>query len=320
MYGISVIVPVYKVEKYIHRCVDSILRQTFRDFELILVDDGSPDNCGAICDEYAAKDSRVHVIHQENGGLSAARNAGIDWVFVNSDSQWITFVDSDDWIHPQMLMLLYNSAVDNGVNVSMCGFAVTSGETPELQQKEFKVKLYAPDEYLTSVAWGKLYHVSCFTSIRYPVGKLHEDEFTTYRILFCQKSFAVTEVPMYFYYQNADGIMRSVWTSRRLDAVEAKQEQITYFVQNGFERAYKLTVVEYIAIILQNIDSVQNSALVDAEKNKYTRYLRCCLRKALWKHKDVLWNQERWVYLEAYPELAKVLRKVKRWLMAHKKG
>ena len=93
MAQISVIVPVYKVEAYLHRCVDSILRQTCRDFELILVDDGSPDNCPAICDEYAALDPRVRVIHQENGGLSAARNAGIDWAFANSNSQWITFVD-----------------------------------------------------------------------------------------------------------------------------------------------------------------------------------------------------------------------------------
>ena len=92
---VSVIVPVYKVEKYIHRCVDSILAQSFRDFELILVDDGSPDNCGAICEEYAAKDSRIHVIHQANGGLSAARNTGIEWALAHSDSQWLTFIDRD---------------------------------------------------------------------------------------------------------------------------------------------------------------------------------------------------------------------------------
>ena len=104
---ISVIVPVYKVENYLHRCVDSILGQSFADFELILVDDGSPDNCGSICDAYAVKDSRIRVIHQENGGLSAARNAGIDWVFAHSDSQWLTFIDSDDWIHGSFLQILH---------------------------------------------------------------------------------------------------------------------------------------------------------------------------------------------------------------------
>ena len=102
---ISVIVPVYKVEPYLNRCVDSILRQTYQDFELILVDDGSPDRCGEICDEYARQDSRVHVIHKENGGLSDARNAGIDWVEANSDSRWLIFADSDDWVHPELLLI-----------------------------------------------------------------------------------------------------------------------------------------------------------------------------------------------------------------------
>ena len=104
MANISVIVPVYKVEAFLNRCVDSILCQTYEDFEIILVDDGSPDTCGALCDEYARKDGRVHVIHQENGGLSAARNTGIDWAFANSTSRWLAFVDSDDWV-----CLLYTS-------------------------------------------------------------------------------------------------------------------------------------------------------------------------------------------------------------------
>ena len=103
--GISVIVPVYMVESYLHRCVDSILSQTFVDFELILVDDGSPDNCGAICDEYAAKDSRIRVIHQKNGGLSAARNAGLDV----AREEYYAFVDGDDWIDPDMYENMYRA-------------------------------------------------------------------------------------------------------------------------------------------------------------------------------------------------------------------
>ena len=107
---ISVIVPVYKVEQFLHRCVESILRQSFYNFELILVDDGSPDSCGDICDAYAAKDNRIHVIHQKNGGLSAARNSGIDYVMAHSDSHWLAFVDSDDWVHPDFLKILYSTA------------------------------------------------------------------------------------------------------------------------------------------------------------------------------------------------------------------
>ena len=119
---ISIIVPVYKVEKYIHRCVDSILAQTFTDFELILVDDGSPDNCGIICDEYALKDNRIHVIHKENGGLSDARNAGIDWAFENSNSEWITFIDSDDWVHPKCLEALVRAAQIYGTEIAICNY------------------------------------------------------------------------------------------------------------------------------------------------------------------------------------------------------
>lgn len=107
---ISVIVPVYKVEKFLHRCVDSLLCQSFESFELILVDDGSPDHSGAICDTYAEKDPRIHVIHQKNGGLSAARNTGIDFVMANSNSHWLAFVDSDDWVHPDFLKRLYSVA------------------------------------------------------------------------------------------------------------------------------------------------------------------------------------------------------------------
>ena len=122
MSEISVIVPVYKVEQFLHRCVESILRQSFYNFELILVDDGSPDSCGEICDAYAAGDNRIHVIHQKNGGLSAARNTGIDYVMKSSDSHWIAFVDSDDWIHPDYLKVLYTTAQKTCCKISACGF------------------------------------------------------------------------------------------------------------------------------------------------------------------------------------------------------
>ena len=125
---ISVIVPVYNVEKYLHRCVDSILAQTFTDFELILVDDGSPDNCGKICDEYAEKDSRIHVIHKVNGGLSDARNAGIDWAFANSNSEWVTFIDSDDWVDKYYLEYLYNSILTHKTKLAVCNYEKTYGE------------------------------------------------------------------------------------------------------------------------------------------------------------------------------------------------
>ena len=145
MATISVIVPVYKVEPYLHRCVDSILAQSFQDFELILVDDGSPDRCGVICDEYAQKDSRVRVIHQQNGGLSAARNAGIDLVLADSESQWLSFVDSDDWIHPLYLELLERAVRESGADAGACLYTRVDASGEELD----RLSMDEPTELLT---------------------------------------------------------------------------------------------------------------------------------------------------------------------------
>ena len=128
MSKISIIVPVYNVESYLARCINSILAQTFQDFDLILVDDGSPDRSGHICDEYAAHESRIHVIHQKNGGLSVARNTGIEWAFEKSNSRWISFIDSDDWIHPKYLEVLYSAVIRDHTKVAIGGALWTDGE------------------------------------------------------------------------------------------------------------------------------------------------------------------------------------------------
>ena len=223
MAAISVIVPIYKVEAFLHRCVDSILAQTFADFDLVLVDDGSPDSCGDICEEYARKDGRIHVIHQKNGGLSAARNTGIDWAQANSGSQWLAFVDSDDWVHPDFLLRLYTMVQETGCLLSACGYFRTGGgDFPAMSAPEYRVlsadDYYCPDEAgedVPAIAWNKLYHKSLFDTLRYPVGKLHEDEFTTYLAVYRAGKVAVTREPLYAYYQNPVGIMLSKWTPRK---------------------------------------------------------------------------------------------------------
>ena len=149
MSEISVIVPVYKVEPYLRRCVDSILAQTFPDIEVILVDDGSPDGCPAICDEYAQLDKRVKVIHQKNQGVSAARNAGLDWVFANSDSQWISFVDSDDWVHPRFLAYLYQAAVEYNVKISVCSAEKADKYTAPSRDATYSFETYNALSFLS---------------------------------------------------------------------------------------------------------------------------------------------------------------------------
>ena len=304
---ISVIVPVYKVEPYLRRCVDSILAQTFTDFELILVDDGSPDGCPAICDEYAEKDRRVHVIHQKNGGLSAARNAGIDWAFANSDSQWLSFVDSDDWVHPEMLERLYSAVLERDVKISVCGYEETSGEIQWGDTDEEEVELWQVEQYYVehcinaTVAWGKLYHRECFNDVRYPVGKIHEDEYVTYRILFANEQVAVIQSQMYAYFVNPEGITKSKWTIKRLDAWQAFEEQIQYFKRNKYHHAYRMRLQRFAGYLCSNYQSAETMTVVN--RKKVQRSLKKRLKSVLiWNKRECPFKQENiWLYEAAFP-------------------
>ena len=282
---ISVVVPVYKVEPYLKRCIDSILGQTYTDFQLILVDDGSPDNCGKICDEYAEKDTRIHVIHRENGGLSAARNSGIDWVFEHSYTEWITFIDSDDWVSLSYLNTLLELSKQYCVHVTIGGFIpIKDGEFVE-DNYIISGKEYGPEEFWAekqgnaTVAWGKLYKTELFQSIRYPEGKLHEDEFTTYKLLFGEKKIAVTEYPLYRYYQSSVSIMRSDWTIKKLDGLEAYEEQMIYFKENNNNLAFKESEKLHTFSLNNNILQIKRNNDRDNNLHALHRQLRCFLTR-----------------------------------------
>ena len=303
MPNISVIVPVYKVEPYLSRCVDSILAQTYRDFELILVDDGSPDRCGELCEEYARKDGRVHVIHQENGGLSAARNTGIDWAWANSTSRWLAFVDSDDWVHPAFLQTLYTTAEQTLCKISACGFYHTQGEDIPLQT-DFTVECLSADDYYcgnvhesaTPTACNKLYKQSLFKNLRYPIGKLHEDEFTTYRAIYAAGKIGVTPARLYAYYQNPEGIMRSQWNPRRMHMLEAFEQQIAFAQETGNARLLSKTAEQYIYSTYEQLSQAQVI---------YRKELRRKLRSGLKLGRDCgcfpLEKSRLWAYEKAYP-------------------
>ena len=308
MAQIAVIVPIYKVEPYLRRCVDSILMQTFMDFELILVDDGSPDNCGAICDEYAKKDSRVYVIHQENKGLSAARNAGIDWVFANSNSEWLNFVDSDDWVHPEYLERIYHAVLEHNVKVSICGYEETDGEIHWTNADAAQVKLWPVEQFYVernvnaTVAVCKLYHKECFADIRYPVGKIHEDEYVTYRILFAHEQIAVIDAPMYAYFVNPEGITKSEWTPKRLDVLDAIQGQYRFFRKNSFDQAYKRQLYVYWNVLCTQLQRIQGCA--EEKKGKMRRKTRWRLiRILIVHHKEIAFRENKWAYEIAFPRM-----------------
>lgn len=228
---VSVIIPVYKVEPYLRQCIDSVLAQTYRNLEIILVDDGSPDECPAICDEYAKNDARVRVIHKENGGLSDARNAGIR----AATGEWICFVDSDDMVHPQMIELLMCLLVsDRTLKIASCGFErfckneigprhYTERNHSVLSLKDFMLK------HCWTVAWGKIYHRTLFENIAYPVGRLHEDEFITYKLVYEAGKIALMDIPLYFYRQRKDSIMGQLSEKNILDVCDAFSERIIFF-------------------------------------------------------------------------------------------
>ena len=314
MAEISVIVPIYKVEAYIHRCVDSILNQTFQNIEIILVEDGSPDNCGEICDEYQKKDQRVIAIHKKNEGLAAARNTGLNWVFKNSDSKWISFVDSDDWLHPEMLEKLYTAATQCAVKMSVCSYERTESDLHSFPQELLDVKKIEAEKFYreygvnATIAWGKLYKRCCFEEIRYPVGKLHEDEFVTYKIIFECKQIAMIEAPLYAYFVNPRSIMNQ-WSPKRLDSLEAIQERIEFFEKRGLIELQYEQEIGYIWNIVNHIKEIEQSD--DNIRKQYENKMRHLLRRELKKQrKKITFKNNKWFYEAAYPKLMCIYWKI----------
>lgn len=231
---ISVIVPVYKVEKYLDQCVQSIVDQTYRNLEIILVDDGSPDNCPAMCDAWAEKDCRVKVIHKENGGLSDARNAGM---FV-ADGKYIGFVDSDDYIAPEMYQLLYDRIVHDGSDIAACGVEMVYEDRTQVKaltapgscilSREEAMHAVICESWLKQPVWYKLYKAELVKNIPFPIGKYHEDVFWTYLAMASATSVSVFDNRCYFYRQRESSIMSENFSLRRLDALEAKCLRIDF--------------------------------------------------------------------------------------------
>ena len=239
---ISVIVPVYRVEKYLPACIDSILNQTFTDFELILVDDGSPDRCPEICDETAKRDARVRAIHQANQGLSAARNAGIE----AAHGAWLSFVDSDDFLAPDFLETLHDAAVRAGADCALCGVQLTDEAGQKIGQplsvadgvrtgRSILETLCRAPEITYLVAWNKLYRRDVFQTLRYPVGMQNEDTYLAAELFDTVQTVICVSKPMYFYRQRADSIMHTAVTTRNLDRMWAFEHCFAYFEARGLE-------------------------------------------------------------------------------------
>lgn len=274
MAKVSIIVPVYQVEKYLKRCVDSLIRQTFTDFEIVLVDDESLDASGLICDGYSMQDNRIHVIHQEHSGLSAARNTGLEYVFSIGGCEWITFVDSDDWVHPEYLNALLSAADRYNLEIAACGHVKVRDKTPDTLWEGGSSVWDTGDYYKnrSTAVWGKLYSKKTIGDLRFPEGRIYEDEFFVYKALFQYHQIAYIDQPLYYYFQNNMGIMRKKWTPNRLDAVDALEEQLAFFEERGYEDLAKHTYHRLLRNIKSNLDNLQNCKDISDQERQQLFY------------------------------------------------
>lgn len=233
---VSVIVPVYNVEPFLRRCVDSILRQDHKNMEIILVDDGSKDNCGMICDEYGLKDKRIKVIHKDNGGLSDARNVGM----TTAGGEYVTFIDSDDYIAPFMISDMLKVAIKSGCKLVQCEFACGTEDDYKFERKSDFVVRHSREAFETRetkvCVCGKLFHKSLIANSSFRTGKIHEDEFFTYQKIFESGKIILLREPLYYYYQQATSITHQRQKFLNIDIIEAFDERIKFFEDRDEKR------------------------------------------------------------------------------------
>lgn len=248
---ISVIVPVYNVEDYLERCIDSITGQTYKNLEIILVDDGSTDNSGEICDRKAEEDDRIIVIHKQNGGLSDARNTGL----AAASGEYISFIDSDDRIEKKMYMTLFNAIKENNCGASGCKFFRTDNINADFPEADDSVKIYSGaeiqhelinDKIIQQVVWNKLYRTELIKDIPFEFGKCNEDEFWTYKALDNCNTFAAVNYYGYAYLQRSQSIINSSFSLKRLDAVEGKALRAEY-IKTHYPELYNEAVKNLIS-------------------------------------------------------------------------
>lgn len=316
MAQITVMMAAYNAEVYLRRAVDSILSQTFSDFDLIITDDGSRDATGDIADAYAARDSRVHVIHQPNSGVCATRNQCLDWAYAHSDSQWVIFWDSDDWAHPEMLERMLLAAQEKNVRICACGYAETTGKDPVIDPEELKPRVWDPmafyqAHYVNAImTCCKLYHKDCYRHVRHPLDNYFDDEFVSYKMLYPEKEMVVIDAPLYCYFINNAGLTKKPWTPKKLDAWVAYEEQIAFFKEKNRPELVKFRYRGYLENAMVNLGeamSAQDSPEIEAARKRIVKTIRRLLRR-MWHEGCIdFWMDYDTLY-QFYPTLTRVCR------------
>lgn len=307
MSAISIIIPVYNAEQYIARCLDSVLRQSFADYEVILVNDGSKDNSLALCEQYCRSDPRFRILDKQNGGAASARNLGLNWFYQNSDSEWLCFLDIDDFVHPRYLELLLAAAQEQQTPISMCSYevsyqdALTADEIPTASVPVDTETLWCERQINCTIPWAKLFRRSLFCDVRFPEGIIHEDEFTLYRVLFQCKQIAFLDAPLYGYYQTETSVMRGAWTPRHMKEPEGLEAQLRFFRENGYQKAAAYTAKIYLLSIYNNLLRCRAAG---KQYREYAAALKKLLGRELRQYKalaGVSMDEEPWLFYEAFP-------------------
>lgn len=280
-YKVSIIIPIYNVEKYIHRCVNSILEQTYSNIEIILVNDGSTDNCPKVCDIYEKKDNRIKVIHKNNGGLSSARNKGLDI----ATGEYIAFVDGDDYIHKNMIGELTNVAENNEVDIVHCNFEMVDEEGNIIKCKN---RTYKEEKTLNSyeticghvidykvkvMAWNKLYKSELFKNLRFEEGYVYEDELLFPKIISKSNKNIILNKKLYFYVYAPQSITKGDIT---INKIISKKYLINFFEEFYLEKYPELMRHIYMLICLICIDCIKQIKVSKNlnDKDKEIRYFR----------------------------------------------
>lgn len=310
---LSIIVPIYNVEPYIKNCIDSIINQTYKNLEIILVDDGSPDNCGKICDDYALIDRRIIVIHKENGGLSSARNSGID----SCTGEYIGFIDSDDCIHPEMYERLFKDINMFQTKLAFCQSNMCKGEIiqPKLTQPthcydKTHVMYRSMKETIWWSACTKLYHRSLFNNIRFPLGKTNEDYPFMMRIYDLCNKISVNYNKMYNYCIRENSICTSSLNIRKFDQIDTTLEVLKYMDENHpewrdlAENIFLTSIIKLLGDIYND-----NSGRFEEQKVRIFNLIKEHKSSAM-KNKHVLFQHKVMLYLAAInPTCFKLIHK-----------
>ena len=273
---VSIIVPVYKVEAYLKRCVDSILAQTYKNLEVILVNDGSPDNCGKICNEYAKIDSRIKVVHKENGGLSSARNAGINV----ATGTYVSFIDSDDWVEKDFIEKLRAVLVENEADMSACTFCRTNGDIAKRQQFSQNVEIITKNKYTNALletsyagyACNKMFKLEIFekNNLKFDESIFNGEDFPfVLEYLQHVNKIAFIKQDLYYYYFRETGIMQTIRLTERFVTLLVAREKAMGFLKEKQESCYDLCKASYLDILCK----IKFMAMADKQKHSEIYHL-----------------------------------------------